>query len=43
MRTIIAQRKVWLAELEHLGREMDRVEARIDAIVAALLPPEAIR
>jgi hypothetical protein len=36
--SIVERRKVWLAKLDELGRKMDDVEARIDRIVAKLLP-----
>lgn len=32
----------WLLELEALAAEMARVEARIDAIVARVLPSESV-
>jgi hypothetical protein len=36
--SIAERRKVWLAKLDALGRQMDDVEARIDRIVGKLLP-----
>lgn len=38
--TIEARRRVWIAELDALARRMDEVEARIDQLVAKLLPKD---